>query len=95
MAENDRDYLNGRLRLLEQMLRLELTTAWDEMQVREEAVEYAQKALERMQARYRAGQVTASALARTTVELSAAQDQLIGARIAYRKAVNAYYTKTK
>ena len=28
-------------------------------------------------------------------ELSAAQDQLIGARIAYRKAVNAYYTKTK
>lgn len=95
MAENDRDYLNDRLRLLEQMLRLELTTAWDEMQVREEAVEYAQKALERMQARYRAGQVTASALARTTVELSAAQDQLIGARIAYRKAVNAYYTKTK
>jgi hypothetical protein len=29
------------------------------------------------------------------VELTSAKEQLIGARIAYRKAVNAYYTKTK
>lgn len=95
IAENDREYYNGRLRLLEQKLRLELTTAWDEMQVREQAVDYAQKALEHMWSRYRAGQVTASALARTSVELTSAKEQLIGARIAYRKAVNAYYAKTK
>lgn len=95
MAENDREFLNGRLRLLEQKLRLELTTAWDEMQVREQAVAYAQNALEHMWVRYRAGQVTASALARTSVDLSSARDQLLGARIAYRKAVNAYYSKTK
>ena len=90
MAQNDRDYLYGRLQLLEQKLRLDLSIAWDQIQLQEQAVDYAQNVLKHMNARYKAGQVTASALAKSTLELSSAREGLVEARISYRNALNAY-----
>ena len=90
MAQNDREYLNSKLQLLEQKLRLDVTTAWDQIQLQEQAVACAENVLMHTEARYKAGQITASTLAQSTVEVSQARNQLIEARITYRKAVNAY-----
>ena len=89
-AIQDKEYLTGRLSLLEKKLRLEVETAWEQIGIASGTVECAEDALGRTSARYRAGHATASELMKVSLSVSTARDSLVSARIAYIKAVAAY-----
>ena len=89
-AALDAEYLQEKLQLLEGKLRLEMESAWNQLQVTADAVEVATRLLAQMRTQYAAGRITASELMRVSLEVNTARENLLSRRIAYRKALRAY-----
>ena len=87
-AQMDRDYLMSRLRLRDEMLRLELETLWLEIGSAEEGVAYAQDCLAKERVRLSAGQSTASAVLRAALALTTARETLLTKQTAYLSAAH-------
>lgn len=89
-ATLDTEYLQEKLQLLEAKLRLEMESAWDQLQVTADAVDVAEELLAQMRAQYAAGRITASDLMKASLEVTTARENLLSRQIAYRKALSAY-----
>lgn len=89
-AENEREYLDAQLILRARQLWINLTTAWEQMEVSKEAVELSRDSAERMAAQYRAGMVPLSELLQAQTGLRQSEDSYIDQCIAYRTALNSY-----
>lgn len=89
-AALDTEYYQEKLQLLEGKRRLEMETAWNQLQVTQDAVDTAEELLSQMRAQYAAGRITASELMKASLELTTAREKLLSCRIAYRKALSAY-----
>ena len=89
-ALEDQEYLTKGLSLLEKMLRLEVETAWEQIDIASESLSIAEDSFDRESARYRAGHATASQLMTSSLAVSTARDALVSSRIAYLKALSAY-----
>ncbi len=86
----DQDWLTSRLRLQDQLLFVEVQTAWDNLQDAIEAEILAEDTLERLRIRYQAGSATMSELMQSSLALSSAREQLADRRIEYRLSVIRY-----
>lgn len=86
-AKDEQEYLNSQLRLQVSKLWVDLCTAWDEYRLKQEAVEMSGAAYARMEARYNAGQITASQLLESETSLRGCEDELSEALCNYRKAL--------
>ena len=89
-AALDTEYLQEKLNLLEGKLRLEMESAWDQLQLTADAVRLAEELLDQMRSKYAAGSITASELMKASLEVTNARETLLSRRIAYRKALSAY-----
>lgn len=83
----DQEWLTSRLRLQDQLLFVEVETAWDNLQDAIEEEILAEDTLERLKIRYQAGSATMSELMQSSLALSAASEKLADRRIEYRLAV--------
>ena len=89
-AETDRDYLESRLELQIKMLRLEMETAWKELEVARDAAAIAERTFVQMQHAFEAGRCTSGDLLQAEWEQISAQEELIKCKIAYKTAINSY-----
>lgn len=89
-AANEKAYLDSQLLLQLRKLQLDMDTAWEQMSVASEAVDYADDAATKLKVRHDAGQVTMSELLQADLELRNARETYIDRRIDYRIAVNSY-----
>ena len=89
-AEKDREYLMSRLRLREGMCRLEVETLWKEISAAEKSVGHAEDNLNKVSARFKAGQATASDVLQANLSFTEAKETLLQKKTAYKQAVNAY-----
>lgn len=89
-AQGDRDYLDAKLGVQVKMLRLEMETAWQELEVAREAVTLAEKTLSHMRTAYSWGRATTADYLQAQLSFVQAREDLVGCAIAYRLAVNAY-----
>ncbi len=89
-AQEEREYLLKKLSLLENKLRLDVDTSWEQIAVCEETVGNAEARLDRMRLMYTAGEATATELMRCALEVSTARESLVSSQISYRLAVSAY-----
>ena len=94
-AQEEREYLLRKLSLLENKLRLDVDTAWEQIAVSSETVSNAEMRLDRMRLMYASGQATAAELMRSALELSTARGDLVSAQISYRLAVTAWRSLTE
>ena len=89
-AKEEREYLLKKLSLLENKLRLDVDTSWEQIAVCEETVGNAEARLDRMRLMYTAGEATATQLMRCALEVSTARESLVSSQISYRLAVSAW-----
>ena len=89
-AQIDRDYLMSQLRLREAMCRLQVETLWLEIASAQEAVDYAEDALEKASVRLRAGQATASDVLQASLAATSARETLLQKKLSYLTALSAY-----
>ena len=86
-ARDEQEYLNSQLRLQVSKLWVDLCCAWDEYRLKQEAVLMSEAAYARREARYNAGQITASELLESETGLRSREDELSEALCNYRKAL--------
>lgn len=89
-AENQREFLTGQLLLRTRKLWIDLVAAWDEIQVRQESLAYAEATLGKVRGNFDAGLVPVGELLQASVAISTEQTALADARAAYRTALRAY-----
>jgi len=89
IAKNERDYYLKQLELQKMMLSMNVETAREQLKVAEEMLETAQSSYKIQTDNYRAGLVTLSDLLITQSSLRDAEENLVAARIAYYKSLNA------
>ena len=92
-AENDRDYLHRQLVLQVHKLWMDLTAAWEQLQVSGENADMTRTLLSQMQAQYSAGMVPVSDLLQVQTLYAQAESDLLDRKIAYRNALAAYLGK--
>ena len=89
-ARVQKEYLDAQLALLGHKLRLDMESAWEQLELASEAVRTAQDAARKARARYDAGQVTMSDLLQTELAVRTAEEERIDRKMDYNLAVNAY-----
>ena len=89
-AENQQESLLSQLLLRTRKLWLDVTAAWEEVLVQEDAVAYAEATLKTVEGNHAAGLTTLSDVLQGQMNLSLAQSDLADARAAYRTALRAY-----
>ena len=89
-AQLEQEYLDAQLTLQLRKLRLDMESAWEQMQVAAEAVEVAADSQRRQQEAFSAGLVTASELLQSVTALRSANEDLIQKSIDYRLACSEY-----
>lgn len=72
-----------------------LGTAWEQIQVADESVNYASDVCRRQAVQYSAGMITLSELLQSQTSLRQAEDEKINAQIAYRQALSTYLSIVK
>lgn len=93
-SENEREYLQTQLVLQVHKLWMDLTAAWEKLQVAEETAATAEAVERQMYDHYLAGMVTISELLQTQTQLTDARNQVLDGKIAYQTALTAYLDKT-
>ena len=94
-ARGDRDYLDAKLQVQVKMLRLEMETAWQELEVSRDAVTLAEKTLSHMHTAFSSGRATTADYLQAQLSFIQAREDLVGREIAYRLAVNAYLSRIR
>lgn len=92
-AENEKAYLDAQIILQVRKLWLDLTAAWEQLQVSKESVETARASVEQLEAYYRAGMSPVSDLLQAQTQLQQCSDEYINQCIAYRTALQAYLNR--
>jgi len=92
-AEIERDNLSKKLLLQIRQLRLNMETAWEELQVKEEALRLADETLRSTRSKFDAGMATATDLMQVSLQRVQAAESLNGQQIKYRNAVRAYLSR--
>ncbi len=72
---------------------LNMETAWEELQVKEEALRLADETLRSTRSKFDAGMATASELMQVSLQRVQAAESLNGQQIKYRNAVRAYLSR--
>lgn len=89
-AENDRDHLQEMLVLQQRKFFLELTSAWDELQLARNQREYSQYLYDQAKISYEAGYSTITDLLQVYANLSKVQENYCSAVSAYLEALQVY-----
>lgn len=89
-ARNQRDYLSGQLVLQMRQLYIELSCAYDNMQIARDAEEIASTRLAQIRADYSAGMATVSEVLKSETAFRTAQEARIDATLDYLTALEAY-----
>jgi len=89
MARNERDYYQKQLELQKMMLSMNAETTHEQLKVAEEMLATAQSSYKIQSDNYHAGLIPLSELLLTQSSLRDAEENLVAARIAYYKALNA------
>lgn len=89
-ARNEQEYYEAQLVLQLRSFQLEMETAWDEVGIRNEALNVALDAEKRIRANFNAGMVPVSEVMEVELSLQTAREDLLNAQIAYKKASLAY-----
>ncbi|MGM9753404.1 MAG: TolC family protein [Candidatus Cryptobacteroides sp.] len=89
-ARNDKEYLDKQLILKAQALWVQMSSAWDELEVLMENSREAQETYERLSLEHGAGLSDTPTLLQAQINARQAKDAAIDAQIAYRSAVDAY-----
>lgn len=92
-AQNERDYLSAQLTLQIRQLWLNLTTAWDQLQLAEEAEETARQTVARLSAHYSAGLIPLSELLQAQSSLRESAESRLAAQIVYTQSLTAYQAR--
>lgn len=92
-AKNERQYYSEQLLLMVRQLWINLTSAWDQMNVARESMELAEKTAEQLTEQYSAGLVPLSELLTAETELRQSSEEYIDRCIDYSVALNAYLTR--
>lgn len=94
-TRNEKDYLDAQLMLRARQLWINLGTAWEQIQVADESVNYASDVCSRQAVQFSAGMITLSELLQSQTSLRQAEDEKINAQIAYRQALSTYLSIVK
>ncbi|MCI2081710.1 MAG: TolC family protein [Bacteroidales bacterium] len=94
-AVNEKEYLDNQLILQVRQLWVNLTCAWDQLQVAKESVSVAEQTVRQLSTRYEAGLVPVSDLLEAQTELRSAQNKLTDEEIAYCLALTKYRLRTE
>lgn len=89
MAKNERDYYLKQLELQKMMLSMNVETTREQLKVAEEMLATAQSSYKIQSDNYNAGLIPLSELLVTQTSLRDAEENLVSAKIAYYKALNA------
>lgn len=89
MAKNERDYYLKQLELQKMMLSMNVETTREQLKVAEEMLSTAQSSYNIQLDNYKAGLISLSELLVTQTSLRDAEENLVSAKIAYYKALNA------
>ena len=93
-AENEKEYLDAQLVLQIRKLWIDLSSAWDQLQVARESVDVAGESIRSLTAYYKAGMSPLSELLQAQTRLREAADEYTGQCINYRIALQAYLDRT-
>ncbi len=94
-AENERDFLRRQLHLQMGKLWLDLTSAYDQWQLAEEALGKSRRLYDAALSNYRAGLIPVQDLLQAETQLRTDSSECTDALIAYRSAVRAYTGRCK
>ena len=92
-AENERDFLQQQILLQIRKLWLDLTVAWDQLQIARKSEATARASVEKLNAYYRAGMSPLSELLQAQTELRSVADKCVDQEIAYRNALHDYLAR--
>lgn len=90
MAQNEQEYLSAQLMLLIRQLWLNLESSWEQMMIARDAMDLAQKTVDRMSDNYQAGMVSLTELLQGQTQLRTAVEAYVEAQINYSSALTAY-----
>lgn len=93
-AENDRMYLQKQLELQIHKLWMDLTAAWEQVQVAQENRDLAEVLLYQMKEQYKAGMVAVSDLLQVQASLAQAESDLTDRKVEYRNILQEYLGRT-
>ena len=94
-SENEREYLQNQIVLQVHKLWMDLTAAWEKLQVAEETAATAEAVERQMRDHYMAGMATVSELLQVQTQLTEARYQVLDNKIAYKSALRAYLDRTE
>lgn len=89
-ALNDKEFYSSQILLQIRQLWLNLTSAWEQLQVAEESVETARKTTGQLTEHYRAGMASLSELLQAQARLQQESEACIDRKIAYQTALQSY-----
>lgn len=89
-AENEREYLDTQLVLKARKMWMDITTAWEQIAVSQEALDFARDTYTKQKAAYDAGMATMSELLQTQTEVLNCEESRIECCISYRTALDSY-----
>ena len=89
-AVGEKEYLDAQLTLLMHKVRLDMESAWEQMEVARETVSLAENTLEHERANYNAGYATLAQVLQCELTLQNALESCIDRSIEYKNAVTAY-----
>ena len=92
-AENERDFLQQQILLQIRKLWLDLTVAWDQLQIARKSEATARVSVEKLNAYYRAGMSPLSELLQAQTQLRSVADKCVDQKIAYRNALQDYLSR--
>lgn len=92
-AENERDFLQQQILLQIRKLWLDLTVAWDQLQIARKSETTARASVEKLNAYYRAGMSPLSELLQAQTQLRSVADKCVDQKIAYRNALQDYLSR--
>ena len=93
-AENEKDFLNAQLILQIRQLWMDLTAAWEQVQVAQENRDLAEVLLYQMKEQYKAGMVAVSDLLQVQASLAQAESDLTDRKVEYRNILQEYLGRT-
>lgn len=94
-ADNEREYLSAQLQLQVRQLWMNLTAAWEQMEVARYGVELAQKTEENLAVQYESGMIALSELLQAQTALSQARNKLVDMTIDYKNARTEYLGRVR
>lgn len=93
-AENDREFLQKQLVLQIHKLWMDLTAAWEQLQVAMENEELAEVLMYQMKEQYSAGMVAVSDLLQAQAQVAQAESDLTDRKVEYRNILQEYLSRT-